>query len=130
MLFPMKALLLDPRPLDVKFPNSLPESQRKFLKMLSFQNGTEKNYVDLRSSRLQVFGPRKFNWTAKLILNGKSSETGDLGNQMFIFHSTVAIANVHGMRLSFAKKQLKMLNDVFDIAEYTLPTFNKPTCRT
>ena len=43
---------------------------------------------------------------------------------MFIFQSTVAIANTHGMRPLFAKKQLQMLNDVFDILEYTVPRFN------
>jgi len=110
-----------PRPLAVK---SRPESKGDNAKGSSLVNGTAAKYVELRSAGLEVFDPRKFNLTTKLNVNGKASETGDLGNQMFIFHSTVGTANAHGMRPLFARNQLKLLNDVFDIAEHTLPAFN------
>jgi hypothetical protein len=86
-------------------------------------NATDENKTGYRPSQIsKVIDRRKFNLTAKLNL-WQHSETGYLGNQMFIFHSTVAIANVHGMRPIFAKKQLQMLNDVFDLVEYTVPRF-------
>lgn len=51
------------------------------------------------------------------------SNTGNIGNQMFIFQSTVGIAKAHGMTPIFARNQLMTLNDVFDIFEYTVPKF-------
>jgi len=109
-----------PRSLDVQ---SRPEFKGDNANGSSLVNRTATKYVGLRSAGLEVFDPRKFNLIAKLNLNGKASETGDLGNQMCIFHSTVGIANTHGMRPLFARNQLKLLNDVFDLAEHTLPTF-------
>lgn len=98
-------------------------SHRRMVKNAEWIGRVSKNQSNPMATK-HVSSAPSFNITARLNLWPHSQgQTGYLGNQMFIFQSTVAIAKVHGMRPIFARNQLLMLNDVFDIFGHTCPRF-------
>lgn len=106
----------------VAIPSELTKTNKNSLLHVS-NTRHDKNSEIIQTTRHTTTSTVQFNLTAKLNL-WQNSESGYLGNQMFIFQSTVAIAKVHGMRPVFSRNQLSMLNDVFDIFNYTAVKFN------